>query len=153
MEYTLYTDGAYSVLHNEGAFAFVILKDGEEIKRMAGKIIGETNNRAELKAIIAGVFKLPSDATSVRIVSDSMYALNTLSGSWSRISNTDLFEVWNKKVLSKRKNLKMEFLFVKGHSGDVYNELCDRLCVEKLGYDPREEYNRRQSMEEVLNTQ
>jgi len=123
MKYTIYTDGAYSRQHDEGAFAYVILNyENTEIMRKAYKISKESNNRAELKAIIAAVHKLPQDATRVQIISDSMYALNTLKGNWSRNANLDLFEAWD-KVLAKRECLDIEFLWVKGHSGDFYNEL------------------------------
>lgn len=38
-----------------GAFAYVILQDGKEIKRFAQKIVHETNNRAEIMAIMESV--------------------------------------------------------------------------------------------------
>lgn len=144
MNYTIYSDGAYSRRNNEGAFAFVILNtdSGSEVMRMAGKIKEETNNRAELKAIIAAVHSLPHDATHVRIVSDSMYALNTLSGQWRRSSNKDLFKLWEWRVMRFMEDVEFEWCFVKGHSGDYYNELCDRICTEKLGYDPKKEYEK-----------
>lgn len=116
MNYTIFTDGAYSQKNDEGAFAFVIVKDNVEIMRKAYKISKESNNRAELKAIIAAVHKLPQDATRVQIISDSMYALNTLKGNWNRNANLDLFDAWD-KVLAKRECLDIEFLLVKGHSG------------------------------------
>lgn len=62
MNYTIFTDGAYSQKNDEGAFAFVIVKDNVEIMRKAYKISKESNNRAELKAIIDAVHKLPQDA-------------------------------------------------------------------------------------------
>lgn len=140
MKYTIYTDGAYSRLHDEGAFAFVILnEDGGEVLRMCHKIVHETNNRAELKAIIAAVYKLPKDATKARIISDSMYALNTLQGIWARNINHDLFEVWD-RTINDRSDVELEFLWVKGHSGDEYNELCDQLCNQVLGYDANAEF-------------
>lgn len=140
MKYTIYTDGAYSRLHDEGAFAFVILnEDGGEVLRMGHKIAHETNNRAELKAIIAAVYKLPKDATKARIISDSMYALNTLQGIWARNINHDLFEVWE-RTINDRSDVELEFLWVKGHSGDEYNEICDQLCNQVLGYDANAEF-------------
>lgn len=140
MKYTIYTDGAYSRLHDEGAFAFVILnEDGGEVLRMGHKVVHETNNRAELKAIIAAVYKLPKDATKAMIISDSMYALNTLQGIWARNINHDLFDVWE-RTINERSDVKLEFLWVKGHSGDEYNELCDQLCNQVLGYDANAEF-------------
>lgn len=143
MKYTIYTDGAYSRLHDEGAFAFVIVDEQErEVMRMGHKVEKETNNRAELKAIIAAVYKLPDDATDVRVISDSMYALNTLQGKWARNANEDLFEIWDRTINDKPSTLKLEFLWVKGHSGDYYNELCDQLCNQILGYDANEEFQK-----------
>ena len=140
MKYTIYTDGAYSRLHDEGAFSFVILnEDGGEVLRMGHKIVHETNNRAELKAIIAAVYKLPKDATEARIISDSMYALNTLQGIWARNINHDLFDVWE-RTINERSDVELEFLWVKGHSGDDYNEICDQLCNQVLGYDANAEF-------------
>jgi len=141
MNYTIFTDGAYSQKNDEGAFAFVIVKDNVEIMRKAYKISKESNNRAELKAIIVAVHKLPQDATGVQIISDSMYALNTLNGNWNRNANLDLFEVWD-NVLEKRECLDIEFLWVKGHSGDFYNELCDSLCTNAMGYDANKEFEK-----------
>jgi ribonuclease HI len=109
--------------------------------RKAYKISKESNKRAELKAIIAAVHKLPQDATRVQIISDSMYALNTLKGNWNRNANLDLFEAWD-KVLAKRECLDIEFLWVKGHSGDFYNELCDSLCTNAMGYDANKEFEK-----------
>lgn len=141
MKYTIYTDGAYSKQHDEGAFAYVILNgENAEIERNAYKITKETNNRAELKAIIAAVNRLPDDATDVCVFSDSQYALNTLSGKWKHSSNLDLFVVWD-KVLEK-KQVNIEYNWVRGHDGNTYNELCDKLCNAVLGYDANAEFEK-----------
>lgn len=138
-DYTVYTDGCYSRKHDEGAFAYVILDaEDREIKRNAYKISHETNNRAELKAIIAALYHLPAKDCSVLVVSDSQYALNTIAGKWARNANEDLFPVSDRII--KEKSLDVQYKLVKGHSGVEYNELCDKLCTEVLGYDPRDEY-------------
>jgi len=141
MEYTIYTDASYSRLRSEGAFAFIILQGDKEVLRMAGKTTDakDNNNRCELKAIIAAVYKVPHDATKIRIISDSLYALNTLNRKYKRRANKDLFELWDKRIMPFCTEIDFEWLFVKGHTGDEYNELCDSLCIEKLGYNPREE--------------
>ena len=134
MQYIIYTDGAYSMMNDEGAYAFVILTElNNEVKRFAKKITHETNNRAELKAIINGVLQLPQDATDVVVYSDSQYALNTLSGKWKRKLNKDLFKIWDD--VTKERNLNIEYKWVKGHAGNEYNELCDKLCNDAIGYD------------------
>lgn len=138
-DYIIYTDGAYYRLHDEGAFAYVMLDGcGNEKRRFSAKISHETNNRAELKGIITALYHLPSDAKSVLVISDSQYALNTLSGKWSRNTNLDLFEVY-RRISSVRK-VRVEWKWVRGHSGDKWNEVCDMLCNDVLGYDANSEY-------------
>lgn len=141
-DYVIYTDGAYSQQRNDGAFAYVIL-DGFGwlvVKKNAWKIENETNNRAELKAIIAALYHLPQNAKDVVVRSDSQYALNTLSGKWGRSANEDLFEAFD-RVMAER-NLNVHYEWVRGHSGDEYNEMCDKMCNEVLGYDANAEYNK-----------
>ena len=151
MNYTIYTDGAYSRQHDEGAFAYVILNcENAEIERNAYKITKETNNRAELKAIIAAFNRLPDDADEVYIDSDSQYALNTLSGQWQQKSNEDLFKVW-RKVRAEHKNIKhITYNWVKGHNGNVYNEICDQLCNDVLGYDANAEFEKYKKKSNVV---
>ena len=140
-DFVVYTDGAYSWTHDEGAFAYVTLDGkGEVYKRKVWKITHETNQRAELKAIIAAIHHLPKEAHRVRVVSDSMYALNTLSGKWGRNTNLDLFKSFE-KVMSGR-TLDIEWEWVKGHNGDKYNEMCDQMCNEILGYDVNAEFEK-----------
>lgn len=142
MTYTIYTDGCYSSSHQEGVFAYVMLdNDGNIIKKLAKKITDETNNRAELKAIIAGIYHLPQDAEKVKVISDSQYALNTLFGGWSRNTNNDLFKSFD-NVMSKRTELIIEWEWVREHSGNEYNEMCDKMCNDVLGYDANAEFEK-----------
>lgn len=139
--YVIYTDGAYSRKNDEGAFAYVIInKDGIVIKKGAWKIEHETNNRAELKAIIAALHHLPQSARFAKVRSDSQYALNTLFNGWARNANKDLFDAFE-RVMGERK-LSVKASWVKGHSGDKYNEICDQMCNEVLGYDANAEYEK-----------
>lgn len=138
-DYIIHTDGAYSMQHDEGAFAFIICNgDDQPIKKKAYKIQHETNNRAELKAIIAALYQLPQDAKKVMVVSDSQYALNTLFGEWSRNANTDLFDVFEK--IKRTRCFLVDWCWVKGHSGDTFNEMCDEMCNQILGYDANAEF-------------
>ena len=141
IDYIIHTDGGYSQKYNIGGFAYIICdaKDNE-LKRGAWKIENETNNRAELKAIIAALHNLPNDAKSVIVISDSQYALNTCSGNWKRKLNKDLFAIHDEIV--KKRGLKVSYEWVKGHDGDYYNELCDKLCNEVAGFDLNEEYRK-----------
>lgn len=129
---TVYTDGGYHLYKNEGAYAYVILDRGMEIAHFAKAVRKESNNRCELHAIIEAVKACPANA-DLTIRSDSQYAINTLDGKWNRNTNLDLFEDWNGVL--KEKHPKITFQWVRGHNGDKWNERCDRLCDEAVGYD------------------
>lgn len=140
-EFVIYTDGAYSMLKHEGAFAYVILdSNGVVIKKRAYRCVNETNNRMELKAIIAALYNLPNkeEKISALVVSDSQYALCTLFGTWKRNLNKDLFDVYER--ILKEREIEIEWKWVKGHNGDFYNEMCDEMCNQMLGYDANEEF-------------
>jgi len=134
----IYTDGAYSRKHNEGAFAYVAMDwDGNIVRKRAEKRTDETNNRMEMKAILAALWDAPA-RSNIKIYSDSMYAIRTLPGVWRGTANTDLIDMYYKMVWDKK--LRVTFHFVKGHSGDRWNEYADRMCAECLGYVPNLKY-------------
>lgn len=130
--FLIYTDGGYHQYKDEGAYAYIILKDDKIIRKDAKVIRHESNNRGELKAIIEAVASCPPGAI-LTIRSDSQYAINTLMGVWRRNTNLDLFEKW--EIMVKEKNPDITFEWVRGHSGDRYNEMCDHMCDEAVGYD------------------
>lgn len=132
MKFQLYTDGGYSMSADFGAFAYVILQDGELLHRYAEKIEHETNNRAEIKAIMYGVQALP-DNSEVEVFSDSQYALGVLSGRYRAKKNPDLVEEYKRMVVGK--GIKASYTWVRGHNGNKWNELCDQLCNEAAGAD------------------
>ena len=104
----------------------------EEICRNAERIEKSTNNRCELLAIINAVRLLP-DHCSATIYTDSQYCIGVLTGQYRRKKNNDILDEWDIIVASK--SLNIEFEWVKGHSGNKYNELCDELCNEAAGCD------------------
>lgn len=132
MKFQLYTDGGYSMSADFGAFAYVILQDGVLLHKYAEKIEHETNNRAEIKAILYGVKALPNNS-EVEVFSDSQYALGVLSGRYRAKKNPDLVEAYKRMVVGK--GIKASYTWVRGHNGNKWNELCDQLCNEAAGAD------------------
>lgn len=118
-----------------GAYAYVILQDGELKHKFSKKIEHETNNRAEIKAILYGVQSLPDDS-EVEVFSDSQYALGVLSGRYKAKKNPDLVSEYRKMVATK--HMSVSYNWVRGHNGDKWNELCDQLCNEAAGIDLNE---------------
>ena len=124
--YVVYTDGAYSAMRNQGAIAFIILKDNKCVSRFSKIINNTTNQRAEQLACIYALesIKTPSNVT---IYSDSAYVVNTYNAGWKRKANLDL---WNRLDKAKDKH-NVTFIHVKGHSDNLYNNLCDFLATNE----------------------
>ena len=91
-----------------------------------------TNNRMELLAAITALeaLKLPS---VVRITSDSKYVIQGITEwitgwkkkGWKKIKNRDLWERLDAAVQPH----EIEWVWVKGHSGDPMNDRVDQLAV------------------------
>ena len=124
--YVVYTDGAYSTTRNQGAIAFIILKDNKCVSRFSKIINNTTNQRAEQLACIYALesIKTPSNVT---IYSDSAYVVNTYNAGWKRKANLDL---WDRLDKAKDKH-NVTFVHVKGHSDNLYNNLCDFLATNE----------------------
>ena len=124
LEYTIYTDGAYSSLRNQGGCGVVILKNEQVIKTFSKCYMQTTNNRMEILAVLNAVELFKNTTHSVNIYTDSMYVVGSLTLNWKRNANLDLWEKFNSYDLSK-----FNFLHVKGHNDNTYNEMCDDLAV------------------------
>lgn len=121
----IYCDGAYSSLRDQGGWAFVIVEDEEKIHSEFYPVKNTTNNRMEIEACIEGcLWAKNNNHENITIYSDSMYLIGTMTKNWRKNKNHDLWILMDKVI----KNLNIEFVHVKGHSGDTYNELCDALA-------------------------
>jgi len=132
MHYIIYTDGAYFPEHGRSAIAYVMLKTqpNKEVRRLHQTVKGETSSRAELKAIISGIYALPNDANGVTIITDSQYAIDACLRRCVRYKNNDLLDLYDKIV--KERDLQITFNWVRSHNGNFYNELCDSLCQQAI---------------------
>ena len=122
--YKVYTDGAYSAMRNQGAIAFIILKDDKVVCRFSKAINNTTNQRAEQLACIYALesIKTPSNIT---LYSDSAYVVNTYNEGWKRKANLDL---WGRLDKAMEKHLDVQLEWVKGHANDQFNEEADKLA-------------------------
>lgn len=143
----IFTDGACSENPGPGGWASVFCKE-KECKQFSGNERSTTNNRMELYAIKYSLEKILTCRIKYdyEIYSDSAYCVNginkqvfnwekndwkTLSG--SEVKNKDLW----KKVLRllgklKEKEISVTFHKIKGHSGNTFNELVDKLAKEEV---------------------
>lgn len=145
--FKIYTDGSCKgngKENNCGGFAFVILNDNDEVVAKRSKQeLNTTNNRMEMRAIVSAIGEVMQYINTtnflVEIYSDSAYIHNCKIQKWYKswkknnwknskkepVKNKDLWEILTFFFDDER------FIFnkVKGHAGNKFNELVDKLAV------------------------
>ncbi len=146
MEYCnvdIYTDGACANNPGRGGYGIVMMyKDKNNLMHQKEFSKGyklTTNNRMELTAVIDAL-NLLKKPCNIKLYSDSKYVVDAINQKWlegwqnknwklntkNPVKNIDLW----KKYLIASKDHKIEFIWVKGHASNKYNELCDKLAVK-----------------------
>lgn len=134
----IYTDGACSGNPGPGGWAWAVAPAGEP--NASGGEPHSTNQRMEVMAAFDAVRTFVDDPRIIRIVSDSNYVVKCFNDGWWRgwhargwknsqrqpVANRDLWEPFIEMVLTRG---RVEFEWVKGHSGDRMNDLVDALAV------------------------
>ena len=124
--YLIYTDGAYSPKRNQGGVGFVVIKEGSKIFSFKKMFKHTTNQRMEVMAACIALESLNVSST-VTILSDSAYLVNTMTEGWKRKTNLDL---WNRLDKAVAKHQVVHFQWLKGHANDPYNSEADKLATE-----------------------
>lgn len=137
-EYVIYCDGSLRP-PGLGAWAAIVLHNDAEIATMRDYAFDTTISRMELTAALSGLKSIvvPSDVT---IVSDSQYTVNSIQTwirqwmrhNWQRqdgtpVKNIDLMQSLADEI---QRHTSVTAKWVRGHSGDVYNEKCDTLAQD-----------------------
>lgn len=121
----IYTDGSCSPNPGRGGYGFILVgRDGERDWEVNGGVEITTNNQMEMTAVIEAL-KF-TDASRLKIYSDSQLLINCAQGKWKRKKNLDLWAEFDKASRDK----KIEWVWVKAHNGDRYNERVDALAKE-----------------------
>ena len=131
----LISDGACSGNPGPGGWG-VILKEGVSTKELCGGAENTTNNKMELTAVIKG-FELINEAAEVIVKTDSKYLINGItkwlpkwkSNGWMTstkkpVANKDLWIALEDLI----KYHTVDWIWVRGHAGDVDNERADFLA-------------------------
>lgn len=135
----IYTDGScfqQASSTGKGGYGTVLIFDEQEIE-LSGYEGETTNNRMEIFAAIAGLeyLKEPHD---VELYSDSAYLVECFKQRWYErwirngwlnsagkpVANKDLWI----RLMSSFKGHKIQFIKVKGHSDNEYNNKCDEIA-------------------------
>ena len=122
----IYTDGAYSSSRNQGGWAFVVVQNNEVIYKEYDGLINTTNNRMEIIGMLKALEWINKNSIPlpIKIYADSMYVIGTLTLNWKMKKNIDLWQ-----ILIPLVNKDIEYLHVKGHDGNKFNEECDKWAV------------------------
>jgi ribonuclease HI len=90
--------------------------------RAVGTYLGTaTNQQAEIAAATVGLAAL-REPCRVKVVTDSRYVVETMSGRFKRKSNPE----WWEKLDAAARPHKIEWEWAKGHAGHVVQEAADR---------------------------
>lgn len=140
----IYTDGGCTGNPGPGGWAAVILS-GEQTFELSGGKNETTNNRMELTAVIEALTWWKSkELPPPEIFTDSQYVKNGINSwifNWKKngwktaakkpVKNQDLWI----RLDELNRIAKPDWFWVKGHSGDEFNERCDSLVeMERLKF-------------------
>ena len=138
-EVTFYTDGAFSGNPGKGGWGAILIY-AKEKKYMSGSKQLTTNNQMELTATIEAL-KAILKPSNIALYTDSQYVKNGIT-SWIFNWKKNGWKTANKKpVANKDLWIELEkyvdfhsvnWFWVKGHSGDHYNEIADELAVKAM---------------------
>ena len=136
----VFTDGACRGNPGPGGWGVVLRYKGKE-KNLYGAEADTTNNRMELMAAIEALEGLTRPC-EVSLTTDSKYVQQGITEwihGWKRrgwknaakqpVKNADL---WRRLDSAVERHLKVEWHWVKGHSGHPENELADALANQAI---------------------
>lgn len=141
---TVYVDGSCRGNPGPGGFGVIVVEDDVVIEAYSYRCEKTTNNREEMKAIIYALENYGAtdgDFFCPIVYSDSSYCVNSFTSwidgwkarGWTRagnkkLENLDLIQIYD----SLRKDYKIDLRKIKGHDGELYNELADALATGRM---------------------
>tara|TARA_B100000989_G_scaffold188543_1_gene141944 strand:+ start:1555 stop:1992 length:438 start_codon:yes stop_codon:yes gene_type:complete len=136
----IYTDGACRGNPGAGGWGVYLLYKNEKKEFYGGKL-NTTNNKMELTAAIEGL-KVLKEPCKVKLYTDSKYVMDGINSwianwkknNWKTASKKDVKnkDLWIELDAETCKH-EIEWVWVKGHSGNIGNEKADALA--NMGID------------------
>ena len=154
----IYTDG--SATKSRSGWGFVAVKNNEIIYQKSGvEHIGDTNQMMELIAALeACKWATNQHYDDITIYSDSAYLVNCYNDKWfvkwennnwknSKNESVANIDLWKQLIMYFRLP-NINFIKVKGHNGNQYNEIADKLATgaieltnERINLTPEKNYD------------
>ena len=136
----IYTDGACSGNPGPGGWGAILMYKDKKLE-ISGYEARTTNNRMELMAPIQALARL-KEPCEVKVYSDSAYLVNAFRKGWldngqqknwlksdkKPVENQDLW----KEILKYAGVHRIEWIKVKGHADNPYNNRCDELATGEI---------------------
>ena len=136
----IYTDGACSGNPGPGGWGAILMYRGAK-KEISGGMKNTTNNIMEITAVVEALkcLKVESD---VQVYSDSAYTVNAFKQGWiynwmkngwktaskEPVKNKELWQ----ELYALTKKHKVEFIKVKGHADNEFNNRCDEMARNEI---------------------
>lgn len=148
MRVRIFTDGACSENPGPGGWA-AVFNMADKCKTISGNEKMTTNNRMELKAVIEAfkvVLSKNSSDVEYELYSDSAYVVNSINNgwvdkwqqnNWKTTKNNDIKnrDLWEEFIFLRDKaksiGVCIKIIKIKGHTGNTFNELVDKLAKEE----------------------
>lgn len=138
MQAVAYVDGSYDLITNSFSYGMVFFYNGQELhfsEKYSDNDLAEMNNVAgEIKGAEAAIqYCLDNNISSIKIYHDYEGIAKWCNGSWkAKKAGTIAYANFYKEASSM---VDIQFVKVRGHSGDKYNELADKLAKKALGIE------------------
>ena len=149
---SVWVDGGCRPNPGKGAAASLIEMDGQVSFRRTQFKAQTTNSEMELIAMIQGLISLKvlSDSTGqnyrATIYSDSTYIITGITlwlKNWKKhdftgnkgkpVANKDLWIFLDQVITDlTSQGTRLKFEHIKGHSGNYYNEMVDKMCTQVI---------------------
>lgn len=147
MNIDIYTDGASKGNPGKAGYGWVIINGKKQYKSFGVKYA--TNNQMELRAVIDSLkvvlveLQTLKEKISVNVYSDSKYVCDAFNKNWidkwikedfKKIKNPELWKEL-REIMRYTVAIEFNFIWVRGHNGNEYNEEADSLAQMACGHE------------------
>lgn len=127
----IFTDGACSKT-GEGGYGVAWIVNDKVYRETSSHVSNTTNNKMELAAILIAL-KSINRKGDVTIVTDSEYAIGSITKGWKRKKNVELLSLIDEELKRATAICNIGFVHTKGHQKDdsfytKWNNYVDKLA-------------------------
>lgn len=123
----IYTDG--STKEGRGAWAFVIVHNGQWQRECSGVVRKAASNPMEFRAAIEAMRSL-TERTTATLYSDSRILIDTMTVWKNTGTRPRGLELETAELERLAKKHIITWKWIRAHAGHEFNERCDLLCIK-----------------------